>query len=282
MTTISAKIVETSKAPNGKVITTFVLKYPRFVHGELMTHRVFSRNAKSSRAVPVKKVLAQVWSDPAMPVEWGANQAGMQAHSQLTGWRLKLAKAVWKEAAKVACMFAWVFMKIGLAKQVANRILEPWQEMVTIVTATEWDNFYELRDHKDAQPEFRELARAMRAEVELTPIKSLGLGEWHLPFITSYELFTSSLHDLVRMSAARCARVSYLTHEGKTPDRAKDLELFDKLVGSKPTHSSPVEHQATPMDDPNGRSNNFRGWKQYREILDFSRKTAGRVSYGQR
>ena len=226
----------------------------------------------SSRAVPVRKVLAQVWSDPMTPVEWGANQAGMQAHTQLTGWRKAVAKCLWRTAAKVACIFAYGFIKVNLSKQIANRILEPWQKMVTIITATEWTNFFELRDHKDAQPEFRALAKEMRAEIERTPITYLKSGEWHLPFISEAERRENPVQDLIKMSAARCARVSYLTHDGKLPSKEKDIDLFNKLVGSTPAHSSPVEHQATPLDEATANSNNFYGWYQYREALDASRR----------
>ena len=271
MSQIKVKVVTVSRAPNGVVLPTLVCTYHRYIHGEVMTHRVFSRNAMSSRAVPVKKVLAQVWSDPMMPVEWGANQAGMQAPTQLTGWRRSAAKLVWKTTAKTACVFAYAFSKIGLAKQIANRILEPWQAMTTLITATEWENFFLLRDHKDAQPEFRELARMIRLELDRCHIHTLKPGEWHLPFISGEELAQYDNPTLIKMSAARCARVSYLTHDGEKPSKEKDLALFERLVGSVPAHSSPVEHQATPADDAKTYSNNFRGWLQYRALLDASR-----------
>ncbi len=260
---IEATIVKDSTTEVGKRITTFELCYPRFIHGELMTHRVFSRNAMSSRAIPVKKVLAQVWSDPAMPVHWGANQAGMQAKSQLKGWRKALARGLWRGAGKVACVFAWGLMKLGLHKQVANRILEPWQWMRTLVTATEWDNFYELRNHEDAQPEFRVLAIRMRTEMDISVPQVLLVGEWHLPYVESKQAGKDLLN--CKISAARCARVSYLTHDGKNPDEGKDLVLFVRLAGSRPLHASPLEHQASPGDVNWG---NFVGWTQYRKLWE--------------
>jgi Thymidylate synthase complementing protein len=271
MPKISATVICASRATNGVALYTIVCTYPRFILAEVNTHRVLSRNSMSSRAVPVKKVLAQVWSDPMMPVEWGANQAGMQAHTQLTGWRKLAAKLVWKTAAKTACVFAYLFSKIGLAKQVANRLLEPWQAMTTLITATEWENFFLLRDHKDAQPEFRELARMIRLELDRCHIHTLKPGEWHLPFVLDEEKSQYDAPTLIKISAARCARVSYLTHDGENPSKEKDLALFERLVGSVPAHSSPVEHQATPADDAKTYSNNFRGWLQYRALLDASR-----------
>jgi len=271
MPKISATVICASRAPNGVVLYTIVCTYPRYILAEVNTHRALSRNSMSSRAVPIKKVLAQVWSDPMMPVEWGQNQAGMQAPTQLTGWRKTAAKLTWKAAAKAACVFAYIFSKIGLAKQVGNRILEPWQAMTTIVTSTEWDNFFELRDHKDAQPEFRELAREIRKQMAMTHIHSLNFGEWHLPFVREDEKQAHTVQTLLKMSAARCARVSYLTHDGQRPSMDKDVALYERLVGSVPAHSSPVEHQATPLESGKERSNNFRGWHQYREMLDAQR-----------
>ena len=241
-------------------ITTFQLKYPRFIHGELMTHRVFSRNASSSRAIPVRKLLAQVWNDPVVPIHWGANQAGMQAKGQLVGWRLAVAKFLWLGASKAACVFVWGLSKAGLHKQVANRILEPWQWMHTILTATDWDNFYELRCHPDAQPEIFQLATMMYAADVANRARQLSPGEWHLPYIKPDE-FGLDTEVLKKMSAARCARVSYLTHDGKEPNQEQDLALFDRLASGRPVHASPLEHQATPAD---GRYANFTNWKQFR------------------
>lgn len=260
---ISATIIKDSISPEGKRITTYELCYPRFIHGEVMTHRVFSRNAMSSRAVPIKKMLAQVWSNPAMPVHWGANQAGMQAKAQLTGWRLSLARGLWRSAGKVACAFAWGFSKLGLHKQVGNRILEPWQWMRTIVTATEWENFYELRAHEDAQPEFFVLAKAMQYAQAVSNPQVLEDFEWHLPFVESKIAGDDYIN--CKVSAARCARVSYLTHDGRSPNLAKDLALFERLAGSRPFHASPLEHSAKPGHTDTG---NFVGWTQFRKLWE--------------
>lgn len=261
---IRASVIDATVMPGLKPIWSIETRHHRFIHGELLTHRAFSRNAMSSRAVPVKKILSQVWNDPAMPVHWGANQPGMQAKAQLTGWRLAVSKCLWKASSKVACGFAWGFIKVGLAKQVANRILEPWQWMTTIITSTEWDNFFELRDHEDAQPEFRVLAQAVRkAMEEFTPRES----NVHAPYTSVEERSTLEVLTLFKVSAARCARVSYLTHDGKTPSQEADLKLFDRLVGSRPLHASPIEHQAIAAA-PGIRSNNFVGWTQFRQMWE--------------
>lgn len=259
---IQAKIIADSITQEGKRITTFQLTYPRFIHGEVMTHRVFSRNAMSSRAIPVAKMIKQVWSNPAMPIHWGANQPGMQANKQLEGFKLWLAKSCWSVAAKLAASVAWVMDKCGTHKQVANRLLEPFQWMHTIVTATEWDNFYELRCHPDAQPEFQALATVMRSQHNQSKPIPLAEGEWHTPYVTKH---TGDNTLDCKVSAARCARVSYLTHEGKEPSVAEDLALFNRLAGMRPLHASPLEHQATPGHVCTG---NFVGWTQYRKLWE--------------
>jgi Thymidylate synthase complementing protein len=274
--TISAKIIEDSISQAGVRLVTMQLVYPRFVHSELMTHRVFSRNASSSRAIPVAKMIEQVRTNPAMPIHWGANRPGMQAHEELIGGAREHALALWHSAAKDAADTAELMNELGLHKQVANRILEPFQHIHVVVTATEWTNFFELRNHVDAQPEIHELARLMLEEQESSEPALLQHGEWHLPYITYSELrdsfWTGHKADLCKISAARCARVSYLTHDGESPDVVKDLALYERLVGMVPLHASPVEHQATPHEDPDAWSGNFKGWSQHRKFLEQKRE----------
>jgi hypothetical protein len=275
--TIEAKVVEKSVAPHGGTITTFQLRYPRFIHAEFMTHRMFSRNASSSRAVPVAKMLEQVQNDPAMPVHWGANQPGMQAHAELEGEALMRVKQAWRDTAHAATVFARIMNEAGAHKQVVNRILEPFLHIDVIVTATEWDNFYELRDHEDAQPEIRELAKSMRAATNtFVPVLRTGSfscsSAWHLPYVSKRErdVHFNDVRLLLKLSTARCARVSYLTHEGAVPNPFKDMELYDRLVGAKPWHASPLEHQARFMheNEANEFSNNFCGWEQHRDLFE--------------
>ena len=265
---IEAKIILDSISHKGVRLTTFQLKYPRFIHSELMTHRVFSRNASSSRAIPVMKVLKQVWSDPAMPIHWGQNQPGMQANAQLTGWKKTAARALWKGAGKVACVFAYGMVKIGLHKQVTNRVLEPWQFIHVVLSATTYDNFFALRDHPDAQPEICELARQMRRAMFSSHPTRLKLGQWHLPYLSATERSGLSTGTARKVSAARCCRVSYLKHDGGASDFLEDEKLCDRLAKSRPIHASPFEHVAMPLDNSNLRSGNFQGWMQYRELVE--------------
>lgn len=266
--TIEAKIIADTTSPHGIRLTTFQLKYPRFIHSEFMTHRVFSRNASSSRAIPVAKMIDQVREDYARPVHWGKNQPGMQADVELEEPNMVRVKSLWREAAFAAIEIAEKMNAEGAHKQIVNRILEPFQHIHVIVTSTEWDNFYALRAHKDAQPEIRELAREMKAAHWWSKPTVLKPGEWHLPYVKPEEYGQYDLESLKRFSAARCARVSYLNHDGSSPDPKKDLDLFERLVGSDPKHCSPVEHQATPYEDPTFWGGNFRGWKQFRQEIE--------------
>lgn len=265
---IHAKIIADSISDEGDRLTTLQLIYPRFIHAELMTHRVFSRNASSSRAIPVKKMIDMVRNNPAMPIHWGKNQPGMQANEQLVGSHLTHAKDLWLQAANSAATIAEQMMNIGLHKQVANRILEPFQHIQVVLTATEFDNWNELRAHPDAQPEIQDLARQILSVMDGSTPKLLEHGELHLPYVTDETLNEISGYlsrngmetleawndDTVmeiarKVSAARCCRVSYLKHDGTKSSIADDLDLCEKLAGARPIHASPFEHQATPMPE---------------------------------
>ena len=302
MTDITAKVISDSIAPTGSRLITFQLRYPRFIHAEFMTHRVFSRNASSSRAIPVAKMVEQVRTNPAMPIHWGLNQRGMQAEAEnnamvfigdeantpernVTGGYS--AKEAWVKAANRAADIAEAFDAAGYHKQVVNRILEPFLHIDVVVTATQWTNWFALRDHKDAQPEIRQLAQEMRRAAAESCPHFLGLGEWHLPYI--YKMgeeqrvrdflrpikgpdlaYQDVLETLIKMSAARCARVSYANHDGSTPSVEQDLQLYERLVGSQPIHASPTEHQARPFSpslDKPYMTGNFDAWVQARKLI---------------
>lgn len=269
----NAKVLADSIADHGVRLTTLEITYPRFIHSELMTHRAFSRNAASSRAVPIAKVIEQVKTNPAMPVWWGKQQPGMQAVEQLTGAELEQAQAEWLAARDHAVVRAQRMASTNLHKQITNRILEPWVWITVIVTATDWANFFALRAHPDAQPEIQHLAGLMQSAIEeSTPaLRTLGfdsIGDWHLPLIQADEIENTPLEELRKISVARCARVSYLTHDG-VRDHAKDLELYERLLnGSGNGHWSPFEHVATPLGVADQYSGNFRGWFQFRKQFD--------------
>lgn len=276
---IEAKIIKDSVGASSVRLTTFVLTYPRFVHAELMTHRVFSRNASSSRAIPVKKQIQMVIDNPAIPLVFRKNQKGMQAGEPLEDQ--DAARKLWLEARDSAVEFAKKMADMEIHKQYANRILEPYAHISVVVTSTEFDNFFALRAHKDAQPELASLAEDMYDLYKFSEPQFLNKNEWHLPFITEEDYLQCAemlmqvvipTQDemnrlLIKRSVAKCARVSYLTHEGKQSTIEEDLALYDRLLAAQPLHASPAEHQATPVEDPEFRSGNFRGWIQYRKTL---------------
>ncbi len=227
-------------------LTTMALTYPRFIHAELMTYRTLSRNASSSRAIPVKTMLDNIRRDPAMPVWWGKNQPGMQAREELESDQKTEAQLAWLNARDEAVKWANKLSDLGLHKQITNRILEPWMLITTLVTSTVWDNLYAQRIDPDAQPEFKALAELMlKAHNESVP-KVLAKGQWHLPYIRpeEYAIPTTDTYFLQKISAARCARVSYLNHDKSVPVIERDLELYQSLMTKDIKHASPTEHQA--------------------------------------
>lgn len=299
--TISAKIIADSVSKEGYRLTTVQLRYPRFIHAELMTHRVFSRNASSSRAVPVERLIEDIVADTAMPIHWGKNQPGMQAREECdepvqTGVDSSglpvfgTSREAWLVARDEAIVRARAYHRAGYHKQVVNRLLEPFSHINVLVTSTKWANFMALRDHTDAQPEIKELANAIKiARFDHEPLV-LEFGQYHLPYVSHEDLIEilrwMDLRGIptidgrllqeyaIQVSVARCARVSYLTHDGKKPEVKKDIELYEKLMVAAPLHASPAEHQATPdfTDDTGAWQNpekwgNFAGWCQFRKLF---------------
>lgn len=268
------KILLDSIAPCGKRLTTWELTYPRFVHAELMTHRLFSRNSASSRAIPVKKMLGKIIEDPALPIWWGKAQPGMQAREELDYETQQKAIEIWLKGRDQAVAIAQELDALGVHKQIVNRVTEPWMFITVILSSTEFDNWDALRAHPDAQPEIMWVAQDMLVQREKSTPKLLMPGDWHLPLISEEEKneilflpgnksYDNYIGMLKKISTGRCARVSYLTHDGKR-DYQEDIKLHDKLCESKPPHMSPFEHVAQALSEPKW-SGNFVGWKQYRK-----------------
>lgn len=289
----SAKILADSLSPDGVRLTTFEVTFPRIVLAEFNTHRMFSRNSASSRAIPVEKMLQKVHNDPFLPIYWGKNQKGMQAEQELTDDEQLAAADLWLHARDKAIDSAQTMLETGIHKQITNRLLEPFLWHTVIVTATEWDNFWGLRCNKDAQPEICKIAEMMKELYDANLPKELNYGQWHLPLVHAEEAWPSDgitffgLEDIIKVCIGRCCRVSYLTHNGERDPRA-DIELCDKLL--KSGHMSPFEHAARPMtcDDAHQMlriisgvvgidkldlnvsqmfCGNFRGWVQSRKLI---------------
>lgn len=258
------KIILDSVSPDGARLTTLTAKYPRFIHAEMLTHRVFSRNTSSSRAIPMAKLRQQVIDDPVMPIHWGRNQPGMQASEEIGQIERHEANRLWRVACAQAIATHRKMEALGLHKQVANRVLEPFLWTTCLISSTTWGNFLTLRRDKDAQPEMQKIATMIGDALEASKPVERTL---HLPYWTDEdEEYTQQNIEgwawkraRKGISAARCARVSYLNHEGDR-DIDRDLDLAGKLVSSR--HWSALEHPATAQP---GQHGNFTGWKSYRK-----------------
>jgi hypothetical protein len=245
----------------GERLTTFELTYPRPIHAEIMTHRLFSRNAASSRAIPVERLLKALQETPYVPHHLGVEQSGMQAGEPLSDEDAAACIADWF-AMRDACMAGAARMRDRrLHKQIANRALEPWMFITVILSTTSFRHFELLRNHSAAEPHFQHLARLMCASRETSVPRLLHAGEWHLPLLYP-EDSDLSLDDQKKVSTARCAAVSYVRHTARK-QHEKDIALHDNLATNK--HLSPFEHVATP--DPGQYWGNFKGWRQHRQEI---------------
>lgn len=264
---ISAKVILDSVNTNtGHRLTTMEVTFPRFVLAEFNTHRVFSRNSASSRAIPIQKIIDKVLESPVIPVWFGKNQKGMVAEVELEGEELERAKAAWLKARDRAVESAREMLAAGVHKQLTNRILEPWLYTTVIVSSTKYNNFDFLRDDPHAQPEIKAACQAMKAARKASTPTPMRPGEWHIPAVTDEERRTYKLDDLLKLATARTARVSYLTHDG-IRDVAEDFDMHDNRL-AKNGHWSPFEHSAqaiTAWDEAD--CGNFRGWRQYRKMF---------------
>ena len=344
MKKIEAKIVADSTNGYGHRITSFILTYPRFIHGELMTHRMFSRNSASSRAIPFNKMIEMAESDPFIPIAWQSKHTGMQGTEYLDGdSEQKLLINKWLEARDLAVQQAKLLDNSNVTKQLCNRLLEPFMWHTVLVTATEFDNFFELRCPKYQTPvsqsvepqrswkdltevhsnpenlerleankdnwifkmqhslsaaeiHIQALAEAMWDAYNESKPNQLFDGDWHIPFGDKIDV--EKLKELenkyqtkdrtrlaIKVCVARCARLSYMTFEGKI-DYKKDIDLHDQLLAAK--HASPFEHCCRVLTEEEyntlgkivlhseneyifekGWVDNFKGFISYRRILNF-------------
>lgn len=267
MEQVSAKIIADSISPEGIRMTTMEIEFPRIILAELNTHRLLGKNSASSRAIPIKKVIEQTQTKPAMPARFGKANKGMQdagEHNELidAGYT---AEEWWKLAALSAGKFAEGYAEAGYAKQVANRLLEPFQRMKTVISGTDWQNLFWLRVDKDADPTFYALAKMMQEAYNESIPEELKSGEWHTPYVDHKRSTQGNLtywtheegskeitlEEAKAISASCCAQVSYRALDTSLE---KGLSIYEKLIGSGKPHASPFEHCATPMERPDFQS----------------------------
>lgn len=291
--TVTAKIILDSISPEGIRLPTIHARYPRMIHSELMTHRVFSRNGRSSRAVPVMTLLKE---EPYIP-HFMKNKPGMSASEEMDESDRKEAEAIWLELVNYTKSIVKHLHDLGVHKQWANRPLEWFGYIDVLITSTDWANFMALRDETGAQPEIDQLANAIKKVLNESTPKLLKPGEWHMPYIgpddwedteeylasigQGNEYGVAKFSDIVellkKISTARCARLSYAPFDGNGSIE-KELDRFEKLMVSRPVHASPAEHIATPdicYDyGSDGKAwqkkyewGNFYGWRQFRKMI---------------
>jgi thymidylate synthase ThyX len=270
----SAKVIADSVSERGHRLTTMEVRFPRIVLSQFNTHRALSRNSASSRAIPIEKVIARVMTEPFVPERFGANRPGMLATEDLPPALAVRASAEWLHARDNAVESVRALVNLGVHKEQANRLLEPFLWHTALVTATDWDNFFALRCD-DAQHEIKMTARAMREALESSKPVERSAGDWHTPYVTLDRGQGYTTGELLLASVGRCGRVSYLTHDG-TVDVKADIALAQRLKESG--HMSPFEHVARPMTENEYRFasrdslvrpmvGNFCGWVQYRKQI---------------
>jgi hypothetical protein len=298
---MQAQVILASTTALSPPIYTVRGRMPRCIWPEALTHRKFGRNARSSRAVPIQTMLGEIDRHPFVPWHWGMNQKGMQADEECNaevrfdeqhpaGERIWLTREnAWLNASEEAVRSAESFMNAGYHKQVVNRLLEPFMWIDVIITSTDWANFEWLRNHSDAEPHLQDWAKLCMDAIRSCEVTELSTDQWHLPYITgedteaAYMEFGETLEGeqlgwewLRKISAARCARISYKPFDGD-PSYDRELQRYAGLVSSDHIHASPMEHQAMPdtgfkrgttqkFDNPELHGN-LDGWVQYRKLI---------------
>lgn len=307
---VSATVIAHSVSEKGQEMITLEVEYPRIILAELNTHRQLSKNSSSSRAIPVKKVNQMISESPAKPVRFGQHQPGMQDQGVdyeeeiNVGGNYLSPQDFWKEAAKDAVYYSNVFEEYGYAKQICNRLTEPFQRMKTVISGTEWENFFWLRCDADADPTIEALATTIQRAKEQSTPELLLPGEWHTPYVAHDRDESGTLlyfvlegenkvyldaEEAKAISSSCCAQVSYRVLDNS---KEKAMDIYTKLLSGNKTHASPFEHQATPMFTPDTTtgedvfatllrnsgythcsksgdfwSGNLKGWVQHRQLL---------------
>lgn len=273
---VNSQLIKSSVSEHGNRIDTFVVTCPVYVWYELLTHRLFSRNCSSTRAVPTTKLRKQVLDSPAIPSILTQYQKGMAANEVLSSDAYQLALKEYEDVLAASIQAHSNLESLGVSKQDSNILLLPFIHFQGVVTSTEWNNFFNLRCNKNSRPDMRLLAESMYRNYNEASPELVKKGEYHLPFLTEDEL-TLPLEDKLSISSARCARVSYYLNIGEEnqvkSNLEKDLERTKSLIENG--HWSPLEHPATPLPVSSKGKNymvgNFVGWMPYRkEFLDES------------
>lgn len=301
----SVKVIQDSTNTAGNRLITYEIETYRYIWAEVLTHKMLNKNAQSSRAVPVKSVLAVNEADPVFPLVWGKNQGGMSSFNELEGVELESAKQLWKAASDNAFIYSKQLSEVGLHKMWANRITEPFSRIKVVMTGTEWDNFEWLRDDPDAaQPEIVDLARTIKEVKANSDSMLVFSGQAHVPYVERMQL-DNEMHYYVKgegivdldialkISASCCGQVSYRKLDDSFE---KALQIYDRLFDGPKPHFSPSEHQGIAMNrtelgffdrvfgtkwekgishvdnEGNFWSGNLKGFIQNRKLIEINQK----------
>lgn len=258
------KILADSINPNSDRITTFLIDIPKPLLGEVARHRVFSLNAASSRAIPIDRVIEQVTDDPWIPI-FTKSQRGMGGKEFTDEEEISHIQAEWLVARDNAVTQAVYLKEMDVAKEIVNRLIEPWQIVPVIITGTTFDNFFNLRCAESAQADLRIIAEEMRKQYGESEPKRVEWGDYHIPFSEKdvEEIATSrELFDELDVSVSKCAAISYSNHTKDEPIE-KHIQRTERLL--KMRHLSPFEHQACSRL---GEHANLKGWQSYRNFKE--------------
>lgn len=285
-------VLADSMSPWGHRLLTVEVTFPRFILAEVNTHRDFSRNSASSRAIPPEHIIKRVIEEPFVPAQFNTRVKGMGVGDPLSVEKQAQAESQWLYSRLAAIRFAEELLTLDVDKSRINRLLEPYMWHTAIISSTQWDNFFALRDHPAAQPEFRTLAGLMLDTMRASEPRSFIEGWWHLPLCTEDEIGacvhgTTNWEYMAMVSAGRCARVSFDKQGEYEPiedSHARAMKL------KKSGHLSPMEHPATPLKpdehgpDWQSRStvSNFVGWKQLRKTIPDEANLVGTLEGRQR
>lgn len=275
----AAHVLADSVTTRGDRLITVQITFPRWILAEVNTHRVFSRNSASSRAIPTERIIEQVEANPFVPETFHARVKGMGIGDPLREEQQADARRAWLNACEDALDAARELSEIGIDKSRVNRLLEPFMWHTAIISSTEWDNFFALRcppgeavrEDFPAQLEFQEMALRMRSAMRDSEPKLVRDNDWHLPLVHPEYDTVGRVEEAEdpffwpKVSAGRCARVSYLRHEDEESPRDSYLRAASL---ERNGHLSPFEHVAQPdlgIGEPD--LGNFTGWKQLRKFL---------------
>jgi thymidylate synthase ThyX len=229
---------------------------PLYIHTEILTHRRFSRNASSARAMSTTRYAGLGYY---MPPQFYQSQKGMEASAQPIKHQW-LARMVWSAAIQGTELAARVLERLKVAKEQRNRLIAPAKMVKGIITGTEsaWQSFFHLRNNKNADTAMQVFAREAYHAIINT--------RW------SYDTIHAPYDIDPLVNAARAALVSYAKIES-----IDDYKLANRLL--KDGHMSPFEHYAVwrlqpTLSNLTCSSNDVHfdyvthGWEHHRATLE--------------